>query len=326
MMRISSVIGLVVVLGGVGQAVAQEFPQTFEHRFGTSVIEEKPERVVTLTFSGADHYLALGVVPVGVRYWYGDFDHAIWPWAEDALGDGEPFVLNEINYEQIAALDPDVIEGLGSGLTQEQYDELSRIAPVVAAAAEYTDYSTPWSARALTIGQIMGQAEEAEALVDGLEERIEAIAQSHPEWQDMQAAIAFNVAYPGVFRSIDSRAQLLGQLGFSTPEAIDAAGEAGAFNVELSEEELTLLDTDLLIWILGAGDVENIKGLALRERLVAHQEGREVFADYLLSGAFSFSTPLSLNYLLDEMVPLIEAAVDGDPETVVQSTADAGLL
>ena len=64
----------------------------------------------------------------------------------------------------------------------------------------------------------------------------------------------------------------------------------------------------------------------MRERLKAHQEGRELFADYLLSGAFSFGTPLSLNYLLDRMVPLIEAAVDGDPATIVETTEEAGLL
>lgn len=317
--------GIVIAIALAVPATAQEFPQTFEHRFGTTIIEEQPERVVTLTYSGADHYLALGVAPVGLRHWYGDFPYSVWPWAEDALGDGEPFVLTEINYEQIAALEPDVIEGIGSGITQEQYDELSRIAPVIAAEAQYTDFSTPWSERARTVGRILGQQDEADRLVDDLEARIATIAAEHPEWDGMEAVIAFNVTFPGVYRSVDIRVQLLEQLGFVTPEAVDALGEEGDFNVEISEEDLTLLDADLLVWIIGAGNVENIQGLALRERLAAHQEGREVFADYLLSGAFSFATPLSLNYLLDRLVPLIEAAVDGDPATPVETTVEAGL-
>ncbi|WMT86058.1 ABC transporter substrate-binding protein [Pelagibacterium sp. 26DY04] len=316
---------MAIAVGLAMSAAAQEFPQTFEHRFGTTVIDDQPERVVTLTYSGADHYLALGVVPVGLRHWYGDFPHSVWPWAQGALGDAEPFVLTEIDYEQIAALEPDVIEGIGSGLTQEQYDELSRIAPVVAAEAQYTDFSTPWAERARTVGRILGQEDGADRLVSDLEARITSIAAAHPEWNGMEAVIAFNVTYPGVYRSVDIRAQLLEQLGFSTPAAIDALGEEGDFNVEISEEDLTLLEADLLVWIIGAGSVERIEGLALRERLTAHQEGREVFADYLLSGAFSFATPLSLNYLLDRLEPLIEAAVDGDPGTPVETTMEAGL-
>jgi len=315
----------IVAMALVSPALAQEFPQTFEHRYGTTVLEAQPERVVTLTYSGADHYLALGVAPVGLRYWYGDFPHAIWPWAQAALGEAEPFVLTEISYEQIAALEPDVIEAIGSGITEEQYAELSRIAPVVAAEAQYTDFSTPWQERARTIGRIVGEAEAAESLVAALEQRFSAVAAAHPEWREMEAAIAFNVTEFGVYRSNDTRAQLLAQLGFSTPPAIDAAGPDTAFWVPFSEEQIAVIDTDLVIWILGAGDPERIGAMALRERLAAHREGREVFGDYLLSGAFSFATPLSLNYMLDRLVPLIEAAVDGDPATEVETTVEAGL-
>lgn len=324
MLKTMTTLGL--LLAAVAAPVAaQDFPQTFAHRYGTTVLEEQPERVVTLTYSGPDHYLALEVVPVGVRHWYGDFPHSIWPWAQDALGDGEPFVLTEINYEQIAALEPDVIEAIGSGITEEQYEALSRIAPTVAAEAQYTDYSTPWYERTRTIGRILGKAEEAEGIVAALEQRFEDVAAAHPEWQDMEAAIAFNVTEFGVYRSNDTRAQLLAQLGFSTPPAIDAAGPDTAFWVPFSEERIDVIDTDLVVWILGSGDPERIRRMPLRERLVAHQEGREVFADYLLSGAFSFATPLSLNYMLDRLVPLIEAAVDGDPATPVETTVEAGL-
>jgi iron complex transport system substrate-binding protein len=40
-----------------------------------------------------------------------------------------------------------------------------------------------------------------------------------------------------------------------------------------------------------------------------------------LSGAFSFSSLLSIDYALDKLVPLIELAIDGDPNTVVPRTA-----
>ena len=113
---------------------AQDFPQTFEHRFGTTVVESRPERVVSLSYQNHDNFLALGVVPVGIRYWYGDYPFGVWPWAQEALGDAEPFVIEgEISIEAIAALEPDLIEAVWSGITEEEYQLLSEIAPVIPA-------------------------------------------------------------------------------------------------------------------------------------------------------------------------------------------------
>jgi iron complex transport system substrate-binding protein len=36
------------------------------------------------------------------------------------------------------------------------------------------------------------------------------------------------------------------------------------------------------------------------------------------AGALGFSSPLSLPYLIDELVPRLAAAVDGDPATAVE--------
>ena len=49
--------------------------------------------------------------------------------------------------------------------------------------------------------------------------------------------------------------------------------------------------------------------------LKAVTEGREVFLDVEIGGAAGFSSPLSLPYLLEELVPRFAAAVDGDPAT-----------
>lgn len=160
---------------------AQEFPQVFEHRFGTSTLEAKPERVVTLSYLGQDHFLALGVVPVAARDWYGDYPHAAWPWAVEALGDGAPEMLaDEISYEQIAALNPDVIEAMWSGITEEQYAALSKIAPVIAAEARFTNWDTPWDVQARTTGRIVGKTAEADGLIAALDARFERIAAEHP--------------------------------------------------------------------------------------------------------------------------------------------------
>lgn len=302
-------------------AFAQAFPVTIEHKFGSTTIPAKPTRVVSLGFSGHDDIIALGVVPVAIRWWYGDYPDGVWPWAQEGLKGEHPVQLKgDLNIEQIAALQPDVIIALSSGITEEQYGLLSQIAPTVANPPEYGDYGVPWDVSAHLTGVALGEAEKADAMIATINEQIAGVAAAHPDWAGKSAAVAFywNDA-PGAYRSIDPRAHLLEAFGFKTPEAINAAGAADAFFVSLSAEDLAPLDTDVLIWF---DEFENIDKLKLRTTLRAHQEGREIFSDDLLSGAFSHSTLLSLPYVLEHLVPLIELAVDGDPATVVPGSED----
>lgn len=297
-------------------AFAQAFPVTIEHKFGSTTIPAKPTRVVSLGFSGHDDIIALGVVPIAIRWWYGDYPDGVWPWAEAGLKGEHPVQLKgDLNIEQIASLQPDLIIAISSGITEEQYGLLSQIAPTVANPPGSGDYGVARDISAHMTGLALGEVEKADAMIADIEKRIADIAAAHPEWQGKSAAVGFywNDA-PGAYRSNDPRARLLEGFGFKTPAAIDAAGPADAFFVSLSAEDLTPLDTDVLIWF---DEFETIDKLKLRPTMKAVAEGREIFSDELLTGAFSHSSLLSLPYALDQLVPLIELAVDGDPATVV---------
>ena len=82
-------------------APADAFPVTIEHKYGETTIDAEPQRVVSIGFAEHDGLLALGVIPVGVRDWYGEQPFATWIWAQDELGDAEPEVLpsTELNFE-----------------------------------------------------------------------------------------------------------------------------------------------------------------------------------------------------------------------------------
>jgi ABC-type Fe3+-hydroxamate transport system substrate-binding protein len=123
---------------------------TIEHKYGEITIESPPDRVVSIGFAEQDNLLAIGVTPVAVRDWYGDQPYATWPWAQDELGDAQPEVLpsTELNFEQIAALRPDLIVGISSGMTETDYATLSDIAPTLAQPGDFIDYGTPWSTAA----------------------------------------------------------------------------------------------------------------------------------------------------------------------------------
>ena len=92
------------------------FPVTIEHAFGSTTIPAAPRRVVTIGFNEADFALALGVAPVGVRDFIGEYAEESRPWAQEALGGATPEVVggNELELEKIAALQPDVILGVYS--------------------------------------------------------------------------------------------------------------------------------------------------------------------------------------------------------------------
>lgn len=133
-----------------GSSPAQEsvaavsYPITVNHKYGSTELAEFPEKVLSLGFNEHDAILALGVSPVAVRYWYGDEPYSVFPWAQNALGDAQPEVLQmsggELDFEKIASVRPDMISGVYSGISEEEYETLSKIAPTIAQSGEYINY------------------------------------------------------------------------------------------------------------------------------------------------------------------------------------------
>jgi iron complex transport system substrate-binding protein len=304
--------------------VGAAFPVTITHKYGEITIEKAPERVVSIGFSDQDWLLALGVTPIAVRDWYGDQPFATWPWAQDELGDAKPEVLasTELNFEQIAALEPDLIVGVYSGMTDTDYATLSKIAPTLAQPGDYVDYGTPWDVMTEMIGRAVGKNAEAAAVIEHVNGLYQAARAAHPEFKGATAAVTFYFNdSPGAYSSQDGRSRIVTDLGFTIPEKFDElAGDSFFFSV--SNEEISVLDTDVVIWIVGdAAAIDAVKGIALRPSMRAFTEGRELLTSVEVSGAFSFGSPLSIEYALGELVPELALAVDGDPATPVPSAA-----
>lgn len=302
--------------GADGGATSDAFPVTIEHQFGTTEVPEEPQRVVSVGFTEQDEVLALGVVPVGIRDWYGEQPFAVWPWATDELGDAEPEVLSaaEIDLEQVAALAPDLIVGISSGMDEQEYAQLSAIAPTIAQSDEFVEYGTPWQDQFRTIATALGRTERAEQLIDELDARFEQQREAHPELEGASAVVAYLGTDGGAFAygSSDVRARLLAAYGMEVPDEIDElAGDS--FYAEISPERLDLLDVDVLIW---ATDDEaaraTVEANPVYRGLDVAKDGRSIFIeDEVLVGAASFSSPLSLPLVLDELTPLITDALEG---------------
>ncbi|MBX3015573.1 MAG: iron-siderophore ABC transporter substrate-binding protein [Caldilineaceae bacterium] len=300
---------------------AAAFPVTIEHHFGRTTILAKPERVVSLGFTDQDYLLALGVVPVGIRDWFGGQPNAVWPWARHLLNGAEPEVLSrELNFEHIARLQPDLIVAIYTSLTQEEYDLLSAIAPVVTAPAGLADYAITWQEQTRYTGQIVGQVANAEELVAQLEAKMAKASADHPEFAGTE--YAFASVYGGEYylygeRSTASR--FLTTLGFVVPTDVLELTDNDNDYLVFSAERMDLVDRPLTLWSEGLTDAGVIALLEnpLYTQLPVHTEGRDLFLGLdLYGGAFSFSSILSLDLLVDDLVPALALALDGDPATV----------
>ncbi len=308
--------------GGTGTEDAA-FPVTIEHRYGDTTVDARPERVVTVGLSDQDPLVALGVVPVGTTEWFGDHPGALWPWAADEVDGAVPEVVSTadaINFEAIAAQRPDLILGVYSGMTQGDYDKLSQIAPTIAQPGDYVDYGVPWQEQTLIVGRAIGESERAEQLVAEVEEQFEQVRAEHPEFDGASGVIAspYSEDKIAIYGPEDVRGRFMSSLGFvQSPEIAEIAGEE--FSADIGQERIDLLDTDVLVVLLPDLD-ENLPLLerqTLFTNLAVHKEGRGVYVDTYgpVGGATSFVTVLSLPFLLDELVPKLAAAIDGDPST-----------
>lgn len=302
------------------------FPVTIEHKFGSTTIDKKPERIVLVGLTEQDALLALGEVPVATREWYGERPGAIFEWAQDKLGDAAvPVVLPslELNFEQIAALEPDVIVGLYSGITAEEYDTLSKIAPTVAQPSAYVDYGIPWQELTRKIGLIVGKSAEAEKLVEDVEEKFATARQQHPEFAGATGVVASTWGFPDTYyayHSQDPRNRFLTSLGFVIPAEVDQMAQ-DTYGASISRERLDIVDVDTLVWITFSDEEnETIKNDALYKNLRARQEGRDIFISESnpLYDALNFNTVLSLPYTLENLVPQLAGAVDGNLATNVE--------
>ena len=298
--------------------------QTIEHIWGVTQVEARPDRIVSLSFNGADNWLALGVIPYAYRVWYGGDETGLWPWAAPALGDALPVQLRgEIDIEAVARMQPDLIEAMYSGLTRAEYRALSRIAPVIGPPPGAGDFGVTWQEMIATFGDVVGRPAEAADIVAEIDGAMARLREVHSSWSGATAVVAMPDG-PLLLTAEDARMQLLMELGF-VPHTPAETLSYGGFFYRLDPELTAPLESDVILWLDLGGGLAAVRDNPLRQTLNSAAEGREVVADPELSAALSYASALSLPYALGRLPPMLDAALDGDPATGVASAVAAGL-
>ena len=267
---------------------------------------------MTVGFNDQDFALALGVTPVGVRQFQGGIDITERPWAQDELAGAEPQIIGaeDLEFEKIAALRPDLILAVYSGLNKRDYGTLSKIAPTVAQSDEYPDYGEPWQEQAQVSSQALGREQQGAEVVDDVEGEIAQARKQNPEFDGSTFVLASaSAGQVYVFGPQDLRSRFFTSLGFQTPPEIEKlAGDS--FFAQLSEEQLRLLDQDVVVVY---GTEKDFEGFPLFQRLDAVREGRVIYMDVDgdFANALGFSSPLSIPFALEQAVPQLADAVEG---------------
>jgi iron complex transport system substrate-binding protein len=296
---------------------------TIEHALGTTTIEGKPERVATVAWANHEVPLALGVVPVGMAAAnFGDDDgDGLLPWVSERLEelDAEtPVLFDEtdgIDFEAVADTRPDVILAGYSGLTQEDYDTLSEIAPVVA----YPEgpWATSWRDMIETNAAGMGMAEEGEQLVADLEREIADTVGQHPQLAGTNAMFLTHVdttdlSEVSYYTPFDTRSAFFEDLGLATPASItDASTEADQFSGTISAEQIdTLDDVELIVTYGDQSLVEALESDPLLSQMPAVKNGAIVLLPDTPLGTAANPTPLAISWVLEDYVSMLAEAAD----------------
>ncbi|MGY1699459.1 iron-siderophore ABC transporter substrate-binding protein [Geodermatophilus sp. SYSU D00766] len=283
-----------------------EFPVTVSTAFGDTEIEEEPQRVVALGWSDAETALALGVQPVGASDWLGFGGEGVGPWAEGRYDEAPEIIETlEPSLEAIAALEPDLILDTRSDGTQERYDSLSEIAPVVGAPEGVGAYQTTWQQQLDLVGQALGRTEEAGQLRGDLEQAFADAAAAHPEFAGTEVAVgAYTSEGFGAYVRGDTRVDFMEALGFVNDPGIQNLATESFF-VPVSEEQVSLLDAPLTVVFPIFVDPAQITSNPLWQTLGSVQQGNAVvLEDQTLVNAFSSGSVLGTGYALEQAVPL----------------------
>lgn len=308
-----------------GEPTAAAFPVTIQHVFGETTIESKPERIATVAWANHEVPLALGVVPVGMAKvtWGDDDGDGVLPWVEDKLtelGAETPVLFDEtdgIDFEAVADTQPDVILASYSGLTQEDYDTLSKIAPTIAYPS--VAWGTTYQEMIRMNSEAIGLAAEGEQLIADLDQQVADAFAKYPSLAGTSVVFSYldptDLSQIGFYTTNDTRPGFMASVGMTMPDVVTEASEGSdAFYTSISAEEADrFADTDVFVMY---GDAEGqllqlVQADPLLSTIPAIKNGAvATLVDNTPLAASANPSPLSIPWGIDDYFALLAAAAD----------------
>lgn len=301
--------------GGSGK-----YPVTIKHAHGRTKIEKRPARIATLGWSDADCAVALGVAPVGAPdiNWGGNgkgstdyYDAAL-----KKIDGKKPTRYSDADgapVDEIAKLRPDLILATNSGITKEEFDKLSKLAPVVAYPG--LAYGTSWQQSLDMVGRALGMADQAKKLKASTEKQIKDALAKYPKLKGKTAAWTYfmpnDLSKVGMYTPWDNRPRMLEEFGMKTaPVVTKLSKKTKSFTVEISAEKSSTLTADMIVfYVEKPGEDKTLRKHRLLGQIPALKSGAYVAAaDNAVSLPMSSPSPLSIPEAIKDFLPMLGAA------------------
>lgn len=247
------------------------------------------------------------------------------PWTKEkvdeltANGAAQPKLFDDdggvkINPQAVNATKPEVILAVYSGMSKEEYETLSKIAPTV--AYPKVAWGTPWRETIAINATAVGKKAEGEKLVADLEKQVADAVAKHPQIKGKAAAFCYTAEGDatkfGYYTTADPRTAFLSDLGMKVPASVEKASKenASAFNVDVSTENAdSLNDFDLIVMYGTESDLAAMQANSLLSQVRAIKNGAVAFVGN--SDPMAASTnpgPLSIPWGIEKYVGLIATA------------------
>lgn len=276
--------------------------------FEDVTLEEEPKRIISFDYGFLDTLDALGVegiVGVAANGGSGNIPAHIkdkYAPSDDIADVGS---LKEINFEAVAAAEPDVI--FISGRQSAFYEELKEITPnVVFIGSDNSDYIAGVKETVDLAATIFDKEEKAEELKATLDEKVAAVNEKAGGYENALVAMYNDKKISGFDNGEDSRfAYVYNDFGF-TPVTEDI--EASSHGSDFSYESILSVDPEVLLVIdRTVSDVEAIQADIendIIKQTRAYKEGKIVYLDgvnwYFSSNGITTETQ-KLDEILNEL-------------------------
>ncbi|MCW4629703.1 MULTISPECIES: iron-siderophore ABC transporter substrate-binding protein [Marinomonas] len=322
-MNLVSIIIITITFIFSSVSLAQEesqFPITIQHAFGTSIIKQQPKRVATVAWANHEVPLALGIVPVGfAAAKFGDDDgDGVLPWVAARLRElnaKTPVLFDEgdgIDFEAVAATQPDVILAAYSGLSQSDYDTLSMIAPVV--AFQDAPWSTNWRSMIRINSAGLGMKKEGDALIKKIEKDIAEQVARYPELHNKSAMFITHLDPTDLsvirfYSTHDARVSFFDDLGLHSPDSVKKISRNGQYSGESSIEQIDEFnDVDIFVTYGNDNLLTPLNANPLMSKMRAIKNGAIVMLGNSPLATAANPTPLSISWVLNDYLKALAAA------------------
>ena len=300
---------------------------SIKHVYGTTEVPADATKVATVAWANQDVLLALGIMPLGFskQTWGVTDGSGMLPWTKEkvdeltAKGAAQPKLFDDdggvkINPQAVNATKPEVILAVYSGMSKEEYETLSKIAPTV--AYPKVAWGTPWRETIAINATAVGKKTEGDTLVADLEKQVADAVAKHPQIKGKAAAFCYTAEGDatkfGYYTTADPRTAFLSDLGMKVPASVEKASKenASAFNVDISTENAdSLNDFDLIVMYGTESDLAAMQANSLLSQVRAIKNGAVAFVGN--SDPMAASTnpgPLSIPWGIEKYVGLIATA------------------